>query len=293
MAAKLTFSGHESFICKQFWLKKGYDFTVANKRFSDENAVVDLGVGKNMVASLRYWARAFSVMDDNDTETPFAKFIFGKKGCDPYLEDIGTIWLLHYHLVKNNKASIYSLVFNEFRKERVDFTKDQLHGFLKRKCEEVSSSVYNMNTINTDINVFLRNYARPHNDDKIEIEDDYSGIMLDLDLVKPYKQKSDQGIITRFKIEGQERIDLPAEVILYCILDNYSGQKSLNFRELLYGTNSPGSIFALNADGLYKGLIRVVEKFQEVIYTETAGNQVLQIKSNLIKETVLNEYYKR
>src|SRR5581483_10896623 len=116
MAIKLSFSGHESFICKQFWLKKVYDFTVLRKKFTDENSVIDLGVGKNMVASLRYWGRAFSIMDDNDTETPLAKFLFGDKGRDPYLEDIGSIWLLHYHLIKANKASIYSFVFNEFRK---------------------------------------------------------------------------------------------------------------------------------------------------------------------------------
>lgn len=293
MGSKLTFSGHESFICKQFWLKKVYDFTAMKKKFSDENSVVELGVGKNMVASLRYWGRAFSLMDDNDTETPLAKFLFGDRGRDPYLEDIGTIWLLHYHLIKANKASIYSFVFNEFRKERIDFTKDQLHGFLKRRCEEISPSVYNVNTINTDINVFLRNYVRPHGDDKIEVEDDFSGIMIDLELIKSYKQKSDQGILTRYKIEGQERLDLPAEILLYSILDNYEGQKTIGFRELLYGLNSPGSIFALNADGLYNVITRLVDQYKEIVYTETAGNQILQFKGNLTKQNILNGYYNR
>jgi len=47
---KLRFSGHESFICKQFWLKKGYDFLIQRNRFSDDDSVVKLGVGKNMVS---------------------------------------------------------------------------------------------------------------------------------------------------------------------------------------------------------------------------------------------------
>ncbi len=46
---KLSFSGHESFHCRQFWLKKGYDFVQRRGKFSDKNAVVELGVGKNMV----------------------------------------------------------------------------------------------------------------------------------------------------------------------------------------------------------------------------------------------------
>lgn len=291
MAGKLTFSGHESFICKQFWLKKVYDFAVARRKFNDETAVVDLGVGKNMVASLRYWGKAFDIMDENDAVTPLANYLFGVNGVDPYLEDFGTIWLLHYNLIRTNKASIYSFVFNEFRKERIDFTKDQLHGFLKRKCLEISPSTYNVNTITTDINVFFRNYVKPHKDDKFEIEDDFAGIMIDLDLVKTYKERVDQTIISRYKIEAQERLDLPIEILLYAILDNYDEQKTVSFRELLTGLNSPGAIFALTAEGLYNKIESLTYKYRNIVYTETAGNQVLQIKGNLQKQNILNEYY--
>ena len=291
MAVRLTFSGHESFICKQFWLKKVYDFAVANKKFADEKSVVDLGVGKNMVASLRYWGRAFEIMDDFDKVTPLGRMLLGEDGVDPYLEDFGTIWLLHYNLIKTNKASIYSFVFNEFRKERIDFTKEQLHNFLKRKCLEISPSTYNINTINTDVNVFFRNYVKPHRDDKIDIEDDFSGILIDLDLIKMYKQRTDQATITRYKIEAQERLDLPIDIVLYAILDRYEGQQSISFRELLTGFNSPGAIFALNAEGLYAKIESLVSKYRQIVYTETAGNQVLQIKSKLNKQIILNEYY--
>jgi hypothetical protein len=43
------FSGHETFIIRSFWQKKGYDFLNNGGKFSDEDAVVKLGVGKNMV----------------------------------------------------------------------------------------------------------------------------------------------------------------------------------------------------------------------------------------------------
>lgn len=59
------FSGHETFTCKQFWLKKGFDFLQGNeRRFSDESAVVELGVGKNMVSSIAYWLKSFGVVRD-------------------------------------------------------------------------------------------------------------------------------------------------------------------------------------------------------------------------------------
>ena len=33
---KLTFSGHETFHCRNFWLKKGYDFIKSNHIVPDE-----------------------------------------------------------------------------------------------------------------------------------------------------------------------------------------------------------------------------------------------------------------
>jgi hypothetical protein len=35
------------------WLKKGYDYIKKGKKFSDNDSVVELGVGKNMVASIK------------------------------------------------------------------------------------------------------------------------------------------------------------------------------------------------------------------------------------------------
>src|SRR5690606_11188979 len=123
---KLSFSGHETFACKIYWLKKGYDFVRAGKKSTSDDAVVDLGVGKNMVASIRFWLKAFRIIDDIDETTEFADFIFSENGVDPYLEDQLTLWLLHYQLIKNERASIYSLVFNQFRRERIEFTKEHL-----------------------------------------------------------------------------------------------------------------------------------------------------------------------
>ena len=64
---KYTFSGHESFPCKTLWLKKGYDFVKAEKDFNAAEAVVDLGVGKNMVSAIRYWFKAFGLNCDSET----------------------------------------------------------------------------------------------------------------------------------------------------------------------------------------------------------------------------------
>ncbi|WP_159798936.1 DUF4007 family protein [Flavobacterium sp. MK4S-17] len=292
---RLHFSGHETFACKQFWLKKGYDFVVANKSFNDTSAVVDLGVGKNMVASIRYWMKSFDLIDEeHENPTDFADNFFSNAGFDPYIEDIGTLWLLHYHLIKRNKASIYSLMFNEFRKERVDFTKEQLHSYLKRKCDDDDSNIrYNENTINTDINVLLRSYNRPEKKSKLEIEESFANMFLDLELIVPYQKRNIDGTLTDwFKIEAGIRRNLPFEIVFYQILDNYEDQQSISFRQLLAGVNSPGNVFALSAQGLYEQIIKITNKFEGLVYNETAGNQTLQIKKTFDKWQILNEYYR-
>lgn len=290
---KLQFSGHESFSCKQFWLKKGFDFVYNQNIFSNDDAVIHLGVGKNMVNSIRYWCKAFDIINDkNDTPTELGNYIFSHNGCDPYLEDIGTLWLLHYHLIKKNKASIYSLLFNEFRRERIDFTREHLHSFLKRKCNEDTSVNYNEKTITTDINVFFRNYASPERKAKIDIEDVFSNIFLDLELIHQYKKIGiDDKIEEWFRIGNEQRSNLPSKIILYAILDNFE-DKTISFRQLFAGENSPGNIFALNSEELYKHIMNICNEYPNIIYSETAGNRTLQFKEQINKWEILNEYYR-
>ncbi len=66
LTSRLTFQGHDTFLCRTNWLKKGYDFVQADGGFNDADAVVRLGVGKNMVTSIRYWLRAFGLANEGD-----------------------------------------------------------------------------------------------------------------------------------------------------------------------------------------------------------------------------------
>jgi len=292
---KFQFSGHESFICKHFWLKKGFDYIVTNNDFNSESAVIGLGVGKNMVTSISYWLKAFGMLDSNNTRSELANNIFDEKnGYDPYIENLATVWLLHYSLIKTNKASAYSLFFNAFRKGRTDFTKEQFLSYIRRVLEGEGQKNINNNTIAADISVFIRNYLKPSfKETKIDIEEDFSSLMIDLDLMKSFKAENAEGkIVDWYKVENSFQIDLPPEIVLFSILDNEAYGKSISFKELLVGPNSPGNIFALNEEGLYQKLGTIVKKIKGLTYSETAGIRELQIKTSINKWDILNGYYK-
>lgn len=292
---KYLFSGHESFICKHFWLKKGYDFINENGDFQYETAVMDLGVGKNMVNSIEHWMKSYGLLDKSNSITEFSKKIFRERGgLDSFIESLATIWLLHYSLIKTNRSSLYNIFFNDFRKGRTDFTKEQLLSFMKRQIEDEAKSV-NDNTLNNDISVFIRSYLKPsYKDTKIEIEEDFLSLMIDLDLMKSYKSENAEGkIVEWYQVENKIQVDLPAEVIFFAILDNSNYGKSISFQELLNGFNSPGVIFALNEEGLYNKLDTIANTYKGITMSETAGIRELQLKTTFNKWDIINDYYKK
>jgi hypothetical protein len=288
--SKLTFSGHESFHCRSLWLKKGYDFVLHRNNFSKPAAVVDLGVGKNMVSAINHWMKSFGLLQKENKLSDIANFIFGKNGVDPYLENPATLWLLHYHLVKENNASIYSLVFNEFRKKKIEFNKLHLQNFLKAKCEETKTN-YTESTIQRDISVFLRNYIKPHNANK-NLEDYFSGIFIELNLVEQLL-KYDEKETDWYRIENKEREDLPAEVLLYCIIDNEQYGDSIILDDILHGYYSIGSVFALTAKDVLDKIEYLTKTKHKISFTDDAGIRLLQFKKKPDKWTVLKSYYEQ
>ncbi|SHI43363.1 Protein of unknown function [Hymenobacter daecheongensis DSM 21074] len=294
---RLIFSGHDTFTCKHSWLKKGYDFLNTGHSFTDADAVVKLGVGKNMVTAIRYWLRSFGLTDESDTLQEEAHlFLSTDEGYDPYIEDNATLYYLHYLLVKTNRASLYSIVFNELRKESFGFSRKHLQQFVVRKCEEVGAPLVNDNTLDTDITVFVRSYSAS-NRSKPDVEEDSTGLLQDLSLLSvdrtTERVDNKETSIEWYRLENQERNDIPWQVVLMIILDNPTWGEVISFRDLEAAPNSPGLVFALNEKGLYYKIEEMIERYpKDIVYSSTAGNRVLTIKKDRVQlAEVMQEYY--
>lgn len=288
--SKLTFTGHEAFHCRPLWLKKGYDFVKENKSFNEPSAVVDLGVGKNMVNAINYWIHSFGLSDKDYKLDKLAEYLFDEEGKDPFLEDTASLWLLHYYLIKTNKASIYNLFFNEFRKERYEFNKPALKKFLIRKCEE-NSIQWNENSIERDIGVFIKNYERPKRVNTKNLEDELFRLFPNLELISEIEKAGDNNLW--YQIKTAERKEIPIEIILFIILDQYEDCKSVNFFNLMYYDNSIGSCLVITENGLYEKLQDLDENYGGITFTDDAGIKELQIRDELDKWEILNNYYEK
>lgn len=283
---KFTFSGHDSFQCRQLWLKKGYDFIKEDRAFNDDDAVVRLGVGKNMVSSIRFWLKAFNIIDSNDNPTEFGdRLLNDQNGFDPFLEDDASLWLLHCQLVKTGHASIYSIIINELRKEKLYFNKESFVKFVKIKSEENTDISFNENTAAKDFIVFTNTYK--NDTESKSIEDSYQGVLSELDFLKTMGSGKD----LQFFIENNERDSLPEAILLYAILDNPNYGNSISLNSLELDVNSPGSIFALNRTGLTNKISDIVSKNKDIVFTDHAGIKELQFKSKPNAYSILESYY--
>jgi len=289
---KIGFSGHETFVCRTFWLKKGYDFLTEGLSFSQDDAVVHLGVGKNMVTSINFWMRGFNVFDrEQNTITELGHYLF--EGRDPFLEDLASLWLLHYSVIKNQKVFIFNSFFNEFTKERSEFTRQHLIAFMKRKTEAEELRLFSQKTYEADAMVFLRTYLRSE-DGRVDIEDETANLLVELNLLSTYLKENVEGKqVQWYRVSRQQRNELPIEVLLFAIIDKFGSEPmSITFSELLEAPDSPGVIFCLNERGLESKLKELESAFiNDITFSQTAGNQVLQIRTHFDKWEILDGYY--
>jgi hypothetical protein len=281
---RFVFSGHESFSCKSLWLKKGYDFVVNGKNFNNPEAVVELGVGKNMVTSIRYWLKVFGICE-NDKATELGHFLFdSKNGKDCYVEDLATLWLLHFNLVFLQEATLYNLFFCGFQKERSIFDREQLATYVKVKLTEKGKlNLYNQNTVKKDIGVLLSNYLLPLNPSSNE---DYFSLLIDLDLIR---QSSENNKSYYFNIDGKRKVI--EEVFLYALikLREKLGDNSIPF-EVIY--ENIGVIFCLTDYETIELLKIIVNNYSEYIsYSDVAGIRQVQFIGEIDGYQVLKNYY--
>jgi hypothetical protein len=245
------FSGHESFVCRYGWLRKLYDAVCSTpKIFADEeSAIIPLGIGKNMVRSIRFWGEAFSLIEGSPTQgyhpTAFGRCLLDERtGLDPYLEDRDSLWLLHWKITANADLAAWNVAFqdiqdHQFAKKRF-FELVYLRGH--RANKELAES-----TIRQHSDIFLNTYAfMNHHYDAQMLDETLGSPLQELALLK--KSATDvRDDVFLFDI-GPKR-GLSSQVFVYALLDYWeqvaAADKTLSLKKVMFGGLSPGAVFKL------------------------------------------------
>ena len=279
--ARPIFSGHESFACKSHWLKRGYDFVRGENNFNDDDAVVRLGVGKNMVASIKFWLKAIGLLKDTGL-VDISNYLFDdENGKDPYLEDVGTLWLLHFLLINTDYATIYKTTFVDYHRQRNIVEKSKLQNYIKHACFEETGykNMYNDNTVKRDIGVMLHNYC-VKNGSNVNVEDSNS-LFAPLNLVCETEKD-----IYRFNYDT--RSDVPSLIFLYALLVKFEERNSISFEDIA----ELALIFCLTNNDLLNIINHLCDLYpSEIVFSDVAGIKELQFRATLNPIEVLDRYY--
>lgn len=281
-----SFSGHETFVFRYTWLKKAVDAVSLDPRvFTKDDAIVKLGVGKNMVRSIRHWGIATGVIEEAPKSrgselksTTFGQFIFGNSydaGVDPFLEDPNTLWLLHWFLATNpQRSTTWQWALNMLPSN--EFTRDGLMQNLHDEMLRLNLKSPSEATLKRDIDVFVRTYVSGRVNRGPAIEETLDCPLTELNLIEEVSGTE------LLKIRRGPKSSLGARVFAFCLLDFWAriapGTKTLAFTDIAYSRNSPGNIFKLDENSLIEKLeaLEIVTN-GSVGYAEVAGlKQVYQ-----------------
>lgn len=277
------FSGHETFRCKTHWLKRGYDFICDDGNFNAEDTVVRLGVGKNMVSSIKYWMKAFGFINATNTTTDIARYLLSDDfGRDPFFEDIGTLWLLHFTLINEDYATIYKKTFLDFHRQRNEIDKSKLQNFIKATCfDGAYANLYNESTIKKDVDVLIHNYCGVGKDN---IEEQNT-LLQPLNLIRVGADKE----TWIFNYINQNSV--PAEIFLYAIIKTKEAEsRSVPFEVL----QRLSLVFCMDNNGLVEIIERTCLLYpSEVIFSDNSGIKELQFRRDFNETEVLDSYYRQ
>ena len=170
----MEFNKHGSFYVRQAWPIKAVDAILSgeNSIFSPQNeliAIDELGLGRVMVRSLRYWLKAMKLADESKhskgniqhTLSDVTKTIVEYDG---FFETYGTMWLLHYNLASNkDNATTWYWFFNEFNRQ--SFTKEQFLAELRLYILHNHDAEIAESSLLRDYNCLRQSYLPPRIDD--------------------------------------------------------------------------------------------------------------------------------
>jgi len=303
------FSGHETFPMRYGWLKKVYDACLPISRrktgsiirdlFNSDEAIVKLGVGKNMVSSMRHWAIYTSLLDFDKNKNlvinSFADEIFKDDGLDPWTENFATLWLIHWNLVTKrqtaNNLYTYLWFFNYYNGNTFD--KDNLAERIMDTVKTFGLRQPSPSTLKRDIECFLGIYSN-RNNKEITNEDNIESPLTELELINPLVRRN------IFQINRGIKPTITVYTFLYALLkfwEYYSpNSKTLSFESMCYNFMSPGRVFLLSEDAIAEYLHIISDVTRGAFeYTETAGMKQVIINSTQNKnlDTWAIHYFKK
>ena len=273
-------SGHETFPLRYGWLKKAYDAVSdsqadADNRwvFTGPEAIVSFGVGKNMVASMRYWASAAGIVRELPSQrriesTELGDRLFGINGFDPFMEDPVTSWLVHWNVCSEERRTTWFWAFHH--SPYILFDRDDLVTSIMQLAMERQWPRTSPVTVRRDVSCFLRTYVAESPAKQSGNEDGLESPLSELGLIKGAATRD------RFRFIRGPKPTLGIGVFAYAVTQFWNKYRresnTLSYETLAFAPGSPGRAFMLDEADLVDKLLQLEDMTGGLYrWSETAG----------------------
>jgi hypothetical protein len=258
-----------------------------------------LGIGANMVKALRYWLVAVGLTQEVKENgrfvqhpTDFGEVIYK---CDPYFEELGTLWLLHYQLVKNKtadntKATAWWYFFNEFKLS--EFTRDDFLNELNKFLRNSDEGEKPERTIEDDFNCIIQTYVSRMkvNPEKVKPESNIDCPLGELGLIDIVGQEKGKGRQKIYRKSISKKDMMHPLVMLAVLIEQAQGEKEIRISSIHKDNGNLGKAFNLDIINL-TALLYKLEQLKKIKVNRTAGLDVINITTDQSFLDCVKAYY--
>ena len=280
MNNKVKMKRHESFSIREGWLAKGIrTIKEDSKVFSSADATDILGIGTNMVKSLKYWMTATCLIEENNRSISLSKFGELIDKYDPYLEDNFSWWLIHLNMILNIEDSyIYNLFFNKCTMKVISKRDifEQISQILNNNKLE-----YNENILQDEVNMIIKTYSI---DEKIDNpENNFICPLSELNLIKKVDINAYERIRPDFR-------NLNYLIVYYLMVLLSEDKEYLSIDDLIKLDNSPAKLLNLDKN-LINEYLDEMKKHDLIIINRTAGLNMIYFNKKLFIDEIMREHF--
>ncbi len=297
----MAFAKHETFYIREGWLfkgmaaiKKAEDEDKPSTIFLDLDAAERLGIGQNMVKSLRFWMQATGLVEEKLEDRQRIQYLtlFGELvwKYDRYLEDDATLWLLHYHLAcSQDHATTWYWFFNHFAPAAFDehTCLEALHTWVigNYPDQEIASG-----SLKRDVDCFLQTYLpskTPRTPEELT-ESPFSRLHI-LSRIGGDHEK-------RYRMERLDSSHFHPLILLHVLVDRQlkvrNSASQVGLSDVLREPLNVGRVFGVTTTVLSDLLARLNKDYQDwhIQFVRTAGLDLLTLPV-LEPTDILARYY--
>ena len=302
--AQYRFTGHETFPCRYPWLPKA---VAALRKHPDlfkdiDKAIVVLGVGKQMARAIKFWVEAAKFVEKQEKGdfkiTRLGKKLFGAKGRDPYLEDVQTLWLIHWNFSAHLKSPIFAWDFlmNQWQDPEI-FPPSVIQAF-KEKSDSQGRNL-SWATLKQHFNIFLHTYVPTRGQKAVVLEDNLDCPLIELDLIRKVGERVSDSNGKRehiYTFNREPKPQISQQLFFYCLNDfwetYHSEEKSLQFHQIASGHGSPGQIFKFSEVEIRTRLEDIKELTNGVMsFRESVNQRHIQKDEKIKSEELFDAIY--